>query len=398
VPTLHYWLQTYVQTVVVAFVLSAVLTPLAIWILGRLGAVDKVTDGKLHARPTPRGGGVVIFIAFAVAVLLPDYRDNPMKGVVLGSFICLLVGIADDIRGGVPAMLKVIILIAVTVLMSRFGVQLRLFGWQPLDLAVTILWMVGVTSAFNGLDNMDGLASGVAAIVASMFFVIALEAFVVSGTENSLSWFGLLSAGLIGANVGFLLYNFWPAHIFMGDAGSFFLGFMLAALGVMGDWADNRVIAGLIPVIILGVPLFDFAYILIARIVRGETRTLRAVIEHCALDHLSHRLCWIGLSQRRAVFVIYLIAAAMGVTGILLRNSSTIMDMILAILQALTILGIVILLMAAAARQQKAFIRQQANRMSHELEGDTDGKHQMAAEITKARSLVERLDPRQHHR
>ena len=109
----------------------------------------------------------------------------------------------------------------------------------------------------------------------------------------------------------------------MGDAGSFFLGFTLAALGVMGEWTENRLISCAIPVLILGVPLFDFTYILIARILRGETRTLRSIIDHCAPDHLSHRLLWIGFRQRTAVFFIYLISITLGVSGILLRNSES---------------------------------------------------------------------------
>jgi UDP-GlcNAc:undecaprenyl-phosphate GlcNAc-1-phosphate transferase len=200
---------------------------------------------------------------------------------------------------------------------------------------------------------MDGLASGIAVIVAAMFFVIALQAYLMLGGETSLSWFGMLAIGLVGANLGFLVYNFHPAQVFMGDAGSFFLGFTLAALGVMGEWTENRLISCAIPMLILGVPLFDFSYILIARILRGETRTLRAIIDHCAPDHLSHRLLWIGFRQRTAVFFIYLISIALGVSGILLRNSESYLDTELALLQGVAILAIVIVLMASAARAHK---------------------------------------------
>ena len=129
-------------------------------------------------------------------------------------------------------------------------------------------------------------------------------------------------AGLFGANLAFLIFNFRPARIFMGDAGSFFLGFTLAALGVMGKWNENRLIAAVIPVLILGVPIADFAYVLVTRILRGETRTLRSVIAHCGLDHFSHRLIWIGFTQRKAVLFIYLVCVALGITGILLRSAT----------------------------------------------------------------------------
>lgn len=371
---LPYWPATYLQTGIVSFVLAAVLTPLAIWLLRRAGVMDKVDPNKLHNNPTPRGGGIVIFIAFAVAVLLPNYRDNPMKGVVLGAFICMVVGAIDDFRGGIPAVLKFLTLVFVTVVLSGYGVRLKLFGWVPLDLALTVFWIVGVTSAFNGLDNMDGLASGVAAIVAGMFFIIALQTYFEAGTENSLSWFGLLSAGLVGAALGFLIYNFRPAKIFMGDSGSFFLGFTLAALSVMGEWAESPLVAITVPVLILGVPIFDFAYILIARILRGETRTVRQVIEHCALDHLSHRLCWIGFSQRKAVLFIYLICVAMGVSGFLLRNSGSAMDSIMALSQGVAVLVIVVILMATAARRHLGIIRKEAAKLVDEIENGTGKK------------------------
>ncbi len=355
--TLPSWPVLYFYTGAIAFVLAAFLMPAAIALLRRYRILDRVTAEKIHTLPTPRGGGIVIFLAFAVAVLLPDYRDNPMKGVMIGSLICLIVGAIDDLRGGVPAVIKLAALTWATLVMSLFGVQLKLFGFFPLDLFVTWLWIVGVTSAFNGIDNMDGLAGGVAVIVSAMYLAIALDAHYAAGTETSLSWFGLLAAGLIGANLGFLLYNFKPAKVFMGDSGSFFLGFILAALGVMGEWADSRVVACTIPVLILGVPVFDFIYVLIARIVRGETKTLRQVIEHCATDHLSHRLAWLGFSQRGAVFFVYMMAFALGIAGILLRNSTRGFDSVLGLMLGGSVVALVVALMVTAEKHQAALER-----------------------------------------
>jgi len=360
---LPYWPRTYILAGCVAFIVSALVMPIAIALLRRAGVIDHVSETKIHDRPVPRAGGVVIFLAFAAGVLLPNYRDNPMKGVMLGAGVCLLVGAIDDWRGGVPAVLKFLTLVGVTLIMSWYGVLLRISNVYWLDLALTVLWVVGVTSAFNGLDNMDGLGGGVAAIVSTMYLVIALQAFFAAGRETSLSWFGLLAAGLIGANLGFLVYNFKPARIFMGDAGSFFLGFTLAALGVMGEWSENRIVSVSIPVLILGVPVFDFAYILIARALRGETRSIREAIEHCAPDHLSHRLVWIGFSQRKAVLFIYLISIAMGVTGVLLRNSTSYFDTALAFAQGAAIVTIVIVLMATAARSHKRAIAEEVDKL-----------------------------------
>lgn len=355
---LHYWLRNYIFAGCAAFVLAAVLVPIAAILLRRIGSVDKVDGKKIHREPIPRGGGIAIFIAFAVAVLLPDYRDVGFNGVLIGGFICLLVGAADDIRGGIPAWLKLGALVLVTLILYRYDVRLDMFKYAPLDIIVTMIWIAGVTSAFNGLDNMDGLASGTAAIIGTMFLTIAVQAHLAAGTETSLSWFGLIAAGLIGANLGFLLYNFKPARIFMGDSGSFFLGFMLAALGVMGEWNENRLIAATIPILILGVPLFDFAYILVTRIIKGETKTLRQVIEHCGTDHLSHRLVYLGFSQRQAVLIIYLIAIALGEAGVLLRNSERPFDSVMALTQGASILTLIVVLMAGA--RHKALQAEQA--------------------------------------
>lgn len=347
----------YLYTGAIAFVLSAFAMPWAIRSLRRHEILDRVSADKIHTQPTPRGGGIVIFIAFAIAVLLPDYRNNPMKGVMIGSMICLVVGAVDDLRGGVPAMIKLAALTWATLIMSLFGVQLKLFGYFPLDLFLTWLWIVGVTSAFNGIDNMDGLAGGIAVIVSAMYLAIALDAHYAAGTETSLSWFGLMAAGLIGANLGFLLYNFKPAKVFMGDSGSFFLGFILAALGVMGEWADSRVVACTIPLLILGVPVFDFTYILIARILKGETKTLRQVIEHCATDHLSHRLVWLGFTQRRAVLFIYLMAFALGLAGLMLRHSTRGFDSALGLAQGGAVVALIVVLMVTAGGRQAALER-----------------------------------------
>ncbi len=351
---LPYWPRTYIQVGCLAFAFASLAMPAAIYFLRRLGIVDHVQVNKIHDQPVPRGGGIVIFLAFAIAVLFPNYRDNPMKGVLIGSGICLIVGALDDLRGGIPAVAKFLTLVTVTVIMSGFGVLVRISDYYAINLLITVMWVVGVTSAFNGIDNMDGLASGVAMIVSAMYLIIAMQAFLAAGTETSLSWFGLLAAGLIGANLGFLVYNLKPARIFMGDSGSFFLGFTLSALGVMGEWGRHPIISSSIPVLILGVPIFDFAYILVARILRGDTRTIRQVIEHCATDHLSHRLVWIGFSQRQAVFFIYLISLALGVSGILLRNSTSLVDDALALFQGMAFIAIVVILMASAERRFRA--------------------------------------------
>ena len=366
------WPILYLYTAGIAFILAAFLMPACVRLLRRYNVMDELSDAKIHSTPTPRGGGIVIFIAFAVAVILPNYRDNPMKGVLLGSFICLMVGAIDDLRGGVPAVIKLGALTAATLVMSFFGVHLNLFGYYPLDLFLTWLWIVGVTSAFNGIDNMDGQAAGVAVIVSAMYLTIAVDSYFTAVTETTLSWFGLLASGLIGANLGFLLYNFKPAKVFMGDSGSFFLGFTLAALGVMGEWADHRVVACTIPILILGVPIFDFAYIIVTRILKGETRTIRDVVEHCAPDHLSHRLVWFGFSQRKAVLFIYMISLVLGISGLLLRNSTRPFDSVLGLVQGGSVLLLIVVLMVTAESRRAKSAARDTKPVLYEIEPDAE--------------------------
>ncbi len=360
-----YWPRTYLMVGCTAFILAALLMPLAILLFRKIGMMDAVAHNKIHKKAVPRGGGIVIFLAFAVAVLLPGYRSDGMNGILLGAFMCLVVGAIDDYIGGIPGFYKLITLVAATLILSQYGVRINVFQNEVLDVSVTILWIVGVTSAFNGIDNMDGLASGLSVIVAGMFLIIAMQAYAVTSTETSLSWFGMLAVGLIGANLGFLVYNSKPALIFMGDSGSFFLGFTLAALGVMGEWTENRIISCTIPVLILGVPLFDFAYIILARIIKGETRTLRDIIDHCAPDHLSHRLVWFGFTQRQAVFFIYLISITLGISGILLRNTTSLVDSQLALFQGMAIVAIIIILMVLAARRHETTLEQHEEKVSN---------------------------------
>lgn len=368
-----YWPRTYLVVGCTAFMISALAMPVAILLLRKLGVMDKPASNKIHKKPVPRGGGVVIFLAFAIATLLPGYRSHGMNGIMIGASICLAVGALDDWLGGIPGFYKLITLFFVTLILWYFGVRVNVFKNDLLDITLTMLWIVGVTSAFNGTDNMDGLASGIAVIVSLMFFAIALQAHIQARTETSLSWFGMLAIGLLGANLGFLIYNFHPARIFMGDSGSFFQGFTLAALGVMGEWTENRIISCIIPVLILGVPIFDFGYIIIARIIRGETRTLRDIVDHCAPDHLSHRLVWFGFTQRKAVLFIYLISLVLGVSGILLRNTTSLIDGQLALLQGIAVVAIVIILMATAMRRHRDQMKQHIEEFHPEIAAKNNG-------------------------
>jgi UDP-GlcNAc:undecaprenyl-phosphate GlcNAc-1-phosphate transferase len=190
------------------------------------------------------------------------------------------------------------------------GVQVRVLPWQIINIAVSVVWIVGITNAMNLLDNMDGLSGGIAATAALFFLLMAA----MSGQYLV----GALAAALLGAAIGFLGYNLNPASIFMGDAGSLFIGFMLAAVGIKLRFPDNvHFVTWMVPVIVLALPIFDTTLVFIARLRRGVNPLTTP-----GKDHVSHRLVSLGYTQREAVLILYLVAGILGVIAIFVTQAS----------------------------------------------------------------------------
>lgn len=333
----------YVVIFLASFLLSYLITPLVGFIATAFKIIDKPAKNKLHAKSTPRLGGVAMFISYSVPILLINGFDHGARTILLGGFLILIIGIFDDIRR-VSAVYKLILIFTVTLLLARQGIGLKLFHDLPaINFFFTLLWVAGVTSAFNAVDNMDGLAAGLALISAATFFIIALRT-----SQWALAG---LSAALIGSTLGFLRYNFHPAKIFMGDSGSFFLGFTLASLGVMGEWSVNPVKASIIPILVLGVPIFDLVYIVIRRWLDGVTKGIIDAITFCAKDHLSHRLIFLGLNQKRAALFIYLVSICISIGAVVLQNAAK-ADAILLFVQFVLTFA-TILLIISLTRQLK---------------------------------------------
>jgi UDP-GlcNAc:undecaprenyl-phosphate GlcNAc-1-phosphate transferase len=342
-----YWRNTFIFVFLFSLIFSLVITPLVRYFAQKLQIYDRPDKRKIHTRAVPLWGGIAVFLPFAFSLFLTRYYSNPLKIIVYGACVALIVGVIDDIRKGLSGTVKFFILVGLTLLLVKYGIVLHLLPhtnvfFYTVDIILTILWVVGVTSAFNAIDNMDGLAAGVACIAATFFFIVAVQ--------TGKLWFGMLSAALAGSCLGFLRYNFRPATIFLGDAGSFFLGFTLAAMSVMGEWNENPFIASVIPVFILGIPIFDIIYVVVWRHANKVTRTFSEALSHCAKDHLSHRLVALGFSQRRAVLLIYLLAICTGICAIVLRNSTSGFDSILLMIQGLVVLLIIMEVMIIGTR------------------------------------------------
>jgi UDP-GlcNAc:undecaprenyl-phosphate GlcNAc-1-phosphate transferase len=284
-----------------ALLLAMGATPLARRVAFVLGILDQPAARKVHTSPMPLLGGVAIYLAFLAALLLfsDTFYVNQVIGILLGATWVSFLGIWDDWRTLRPLVKLVGQLLAVTILVAT-GVNVEFLRNPVLNLLVTTVWFVGITNAVNFLDNMDGLSGGVAAIASAWFLVLSLQ--------NGQFLVAPFAAALLGASLGFLVYNFNPARIFMGDAGSLFLGFMLAALGVKLRFPGQPdTVTWMIPVLVLGVPVLDMTLVTVSRVRRHVNPWTTA-----GKDHLSHRLVQMGMSHRRAVLAIYALCAVSG--------------------------------------------------------------------------------------
>lgn len=310
-----------------ALALTAALTPVVRAAALGGGMVRAVQEDRWHTRPTPAVGGIAIFVGFGLALaagylLDPDATRgmsdvapqavlplSPWEGLLLGAGLAFVVGLVDDFVHLRPlAKLAGQVMAASVLLLSGIGVWLT--GWYALDAALSLLWFVGLTNALNLLDNMDGLAAGVAGIAgAYLALLFALEG------STGLSVLALTFSAALG---GFLVHNYPPARIFMGDSGSLFLGLFLAGLALAPAPGLSRSLAAVVaaPALILGVPILDTTLVTVGRVLEGRP------VSQGGRDHTSHRFVTLGITEKRTVWLLWALAAAGGSVGILLRSAN----------------------------------------------------------------------------
>jgi len=290
----------------------------------RMGLVDRPGLRKIHVTPVPLLGGVALYVAsvFSLLLLVEQYYVMQAVSLLVGASAMALLGLWDDRQPLTPAV-KFAVQLLITAGLVLSGVQVELFHAPWLNVLVTGCWVLYVTNAFNLIDNMDGLATGIAAVAAAFFMLCAVL--------NGQVLVGSLAAAMLGACLGFLVFNFNPARIFMGDAGSLFLGFMLAALAIKLRFPGNTDrVTWMVPVLLLGIPIFDTAFVVVSRLRRGVP------VWQGGKDHVSHSLAARGWSTRRVVLVLYAAAAVLGGLGVALST--------LSLLPAYGVFGTVLLL------------------------------------------------------
>ena len=293
-----------------ALLLAIGVVPLMRQLALQTGTVDRPAARKIHSAPVPLLGGVAIYLTFILVLFFFGDRSyiNEAIGIFVGASFMSFMGIIDD-RWGLGSYVKLAGQLGAAAILIYSGVKVQLFdSW--LDIAVTLVWVVGITNALNLLDNMDGLSGGVAMIAAIFFTLLA--------AMSKQYLVGVLAAALAGACAGFLIYNWNPAHIFMGDAGSLFLGFMLAAVAIKLRFPSNSTtVTWMIPVLVLGLPLFDTLLVFVSRLRRGKNPLTTP-----GKDHVSHRLASLLSSRREAVLVCYLIGCSFGLAAIFVSQAS----------------------------------------------------------------------------
>ena len=345
-----------------AFFVSLLLVPVCRRVAFALDVVDHPAERKVHTRVMPLLGGLAVFLSFLVVSFsgvitvfsfntFPFFQDLfPglffMRGgiqqvlhkfyfLIAGGVLIFLIGFMDDYLGErFSTRYKFIGQILAALLVTFGGIRLSIFHNVVLDGLLSIIWIVGITNAFNLLDNMDGLTAGVAVISLSIFFFVALL--------QGQFFITLILLALCGAIAGFLVYNFPPAKIFLGDAGSLFIGFFLGAFTVMESYATKThptLFPVLMPLITLSVPLLDTFSVMVIRIKN------RQPIYKADKNHLSHRLVALGMTHRQAVLFIYLITFSLGIGATLLTMTSLQGNIIITV-QTLAMISLILIIMA----------------------------------------------------
>jgi UDP-GlcNAc:undecaprenyl-phosphate GlcNAc-1-phosphate transferase len=307
------YLSVFLSALIITLILTRLCRSLAI----RFEIFDQTNSRKIHKEPKPYLGGLAVFFGFFGPLLFVTSSEIIMY-LFYGSLLVTSLGLIDDLYG-LSGSVKLLGISGAVVLVAPAGLTTNLFSGFPygiyLNLFVTIVWVLLLVSSINAIDNMDGLAPGLALIASLMFFVIGALQF------PQPTW-AIVSIGFTGSLLGFLLFNFYPATIFLGDTGSFLIGFVMGMLSLMGNWSTHPLKSIIIPLVILIIPIMDLAFVVFFRYVTGDTDTIRESIEYSAQDHLSHRIQQVrNFGQRRTVVIIYVLGLISGVTGVIMRNT-----------------------------------------------------------------------------
>ncbi len=339
------------HVLLLAFGISFSLNPLFSKIAYYFKMLDRPNQRKLHHNATPLLGGAAVFSGFLTALLINGIFSLELGAILTASFFLFVIGLWDDYTE-ISAGIKLLAQVLSTTLVIACGIVLRVIPNELGAFAsfgnalLTVVWIIGITNAMNFFDGMDGLAAGLGALIAFFLGIVAFQ------TDQP--FIGWVAVAMMGSCIGFLPYNFrikGRATIFLGDAGSTVIGFILACVAVYGDWAQgNPVVALVSPLLIFWILIFDMVHITVDRILTGKVLNFRQWIEYVGKDHLHHRLANVLGSNKKSVLFIYLLSLCLGLSAVALRNARVV-DAVLLIIQA-SILVILITFLERRGRMQ----------------------------------------------
>lgn len=332
----------------VAFLVTFVSTPFfRRWAL-RWDIVDHPAVRKLQKAPVPLLGGGAVFCGVACGSLLMSLNDRAILSLFCAGALIFFVSVLDD-KYGLSARSRIIAQLAAAGILMAAGLRISFlpnnFLGNAGEVFITVLWILGITNAFNCLDGLDGLCAGLGAI-ASFFFAFILLS---TGQKSFL----FLPLSVAGGCLGFIPHNFKKNKMFLGDGGSMFIGFLTAGIALMGDWASEDFIKISVPILILGVPIFDMTFTTILRYKERKIRTLVQWLEYAGRDHFHHYLMDLGLKSHGAAFFIFAVSISLGISALVITKSDHAYYGILTILKTVILFGLISVLMVLGRRLQK---------------------------------------------
>ncbi|MCM8796427.1 MAG: undecaprenyl/decaprenyl-phosphate alpha-N-acetylglucosaminyl 1-phosphate transferase [Candidatus Omnitrophica bacterium] len=306
-----------------AFLLSFFLTYLCEWLSWRFKVLDHPGNDTIHSHSTPLLGGLAIYLSFMLTVFfLLKEGGRPYTSLFFAATIIFISGLIDDIRP-LSSIVRLLIQIIAASIIIKDGICFTFLSNNVVGIFgnyfLSLFWIVGMTNAFNYLDGLNGLLAGVSIISAGFFFIFThLTKQVILGD---------ILVIFIGSCFGFFPHNFFRNKIFMGNAGSYWIGFMLSVLAIIGDWiVESNPIDMIIPILIFAVPIYDIATTTLERFIFKKIRNIVELFEYRGKDHFHYRLSQIGLGNKGAVFFIFLVCILLGLNALLLKLSSSMLN------------------------------------------------------------------------
>lgn len=341
-----------VLPLLLSFLVSFLSAPILRKLAFKLNVVDHPEARKLQKEPVPLLGGVAVYLGVVIGMqpvfLFMPSLDSHVLALLSASTLIFVVSLVDD-KKKLSARFRLAVQLIAAIIVISSGVRIAFLPNNLLgdagEVFITLLWILGITNAFNYIDGIDGLCAGTA-VLSSLFFFIVLF------------WTGqlpliFLPLALVGASLGFMPSNFRRERMFLGDSGSMFAGFMISGVALLGSWAADDIIKIAVPILILGVPIFDMTFTTIMRYKEKKIRTVVQWLEYAGRDHFHHYLMDLGLHQYGAAFFIFAVNISMGMSAMIIAKSDRATFGLLTVLKGGIMFGLIAVLMVLGRRLRK---------------------------------------------